>query len=509
MNKKFYVTTAIVYANASPHIGFAYEVIAADVIARYKRLAGYDVFFLTGSDEHSLNVERKAQSLGKTPKEYCDEMISVYKDVWKKLNISNDDFIRTSDEKHKKCAQEIVQRVYEKGDIYKGHYEGWYCTSCEAYLPEKDLVDGNCSIHKQKPSWLKEENFFFALSKYTDKILKHINDNPDFIQPDARKNEVLNVLKEGLTDISISRSTFKWGIPFPLDESQVVYVWFDALLNYISAIGYPDNKEKFNKYWPADIHIIGKDITRFHCLIWPAILMALDLPLPKKIFGHGFLQFKGEKMSKTRGNIVDPVEISSEFGVDTLRYFLMREIPFGVDGDFSIDALIRRINNELANDLGNLVNRITGMLGKYCNFAVPEPNLEKDGLDTELYKKTEEVFAEVDNFMEQFKFADALNKIWELIRMANQYVDKTAPWKLFKANNVNRVNTVMYNSCETLRLISILLSPFMPNTSEKILLQFGFDKNYLNNKLDELKVWGKTQSGIKVLQQEVLFPKIT
>jgi len=506
MGNKFYITTAIVYANAVPHVGFAYEVIGVDVLARYHRLKGDDVFFLTGSDEHSLNVEKKAQELKLTPLEYCNKMISVYQDLWKKLNISNDFFIRTSDNLHKECAKKIVVDVFNKGDVYKGMYEGWYCNSCEAFLAKSDLKDGKCPIHDKEPQLLKEENYFFKLSKYQDKIMEHINKNPDFIQPEERKNEILNVLKSGLLDISISRSTFKWGIPFPLDESSVVYVWFDALINYLSAIGYLSNSEKFNKYWPADVHVVGKDITRFHCIIWPAILLSIGLPLPKRVFGHGFLNIKGEKISKTKGNIVDPFELSEKYGVDTLRYFLMREIPFGYDGDFSEDALVKRRDADLANDLGNLVMRVLTMVEKYSDGIVPDKASNTE--DTNLKQKAEEIFSSIEILYDNFKLNEVLVNIWEFVRLVNQHVDKEAPWNLAKdANKRERLLALLYNLIESLRIIAVLIFPFMPSTSEKILKQIGLDINILSNGLYNLKQWNKLPSGVKVSKSTVLFPK--
>lgn len=506
MAKKFYITTAIVYANAIPHIGFAYEVIGADVLARYKRLAGYDVFFLTGSDEHSLNVERKAQELNLTPLEYCNKMISVYKNLWRELNISNDFFIRTSDEIHKECAKEIVIKVFNNGDVYKGYYEGWYCSSCEAFLLNKDLKDGRCPVHNKEPEFLKEENYFFRLSKYQDRILEHINLNPDFLQPDERKNEILNILNSGLIDISISRSNFKWGIPFPLDASSIIYVWFDALINYLSAIGYLSDDEKFKKHWPADVHIVGKDITRFHSIIWPAILFSLGLQLPKKIFGHGFLNISGEKISKTKGNIIDPFELLKKYGADTLRYFLMREVSFGLDGDFSEDALKRRRDFDLANDLGNLVLRVLTMVEKYSNGVVPAPGSEID--DSNLKKKSEDVFLNFDKYFDNLKFSDALINIWELIRLVNQHIDRTSPWNLSKDTfGKDRLKTLLYNLVESLRIIAILIFPFMPTISENILLQIGLNRDILQIGLDKLKNWGMLQHGIKISKGISLFPK--
>ncbi|MFH1783619.1 MAG: methionine--tRNA ligase [bacterium] len=505
MKKKFYVTTAIVYANANPHIGYANEVIAADAIARYKRLSGFDTFFLTGSDEHSTNVYDKATEQGKDPQAYCDEMAGVYKDVWKKLDISNDDYIRTSEKRHVDVVQEMLRRMHKKGDIYKGNYEGWYCTSCEAFYVEGDLADGKCPVHKINPEWLKEENYFFRLSEYGDKLLDIINKNPDFIKPDIRRNEIVNIIKSGLRDISISRAGSSWGIPCPFDEQHVVYVWVDALINYVSGAGLLWNEKRFKKYWPADIHIIGKDITRFHCIIWPSMLMSAGIAIPGAIFGHGFLKIQGEKISKTRGNIVDPVALVDKFGPDGVRYYLLRHLPFDSDGDFSMQSMVSRFNSDLANDLGNLFHRTLSMCEKYFDGKIPPPGTE-EAKDIALRSKVEEALKKLDASMKALKFNNALSSIWELVDGANKYIDETAPWKLAKSDR-QRLATVMQNLAQVLRIVSILLGPFMPRGAANMWEQVG-----CKGKLEDMRIedasWKENKKETLVGKGEVLFPRI-
>jgi methionyl-tRNA synthetase len=504
MPKKFYVTTAIVYANATPHIGYAYEVIAADVVARYKRLCGFDTFFLTGADEHSTNVYDKALALGLDTQVYCDQMAKIYQDVWKKFNISNDDFIRTTQTRHVEVVRALLDIMYKKGDIYKGFYEGWYCPSCEAFYLEGDLTEGKCPVHKINPKWLKEENYFFRLSSYQDRLLAWIENEPGVVEPDIRRNEVLNIVKSGLKDISISRSSFKWGIPCPFDENQVVYVWVDALINYVSGVGYLRDKEKFNRFWPADVHIIGKDITRFHCIIWPAMLMSSGLALPLKIFGHGFLKIKGEKISKTKGNIIDPVTLADTFGVDAVRYFLMRHIPFDADGDFSEEAIAHRYNGDLANDLGNLLNRTLSMTEQYFQGVVPGP-AQETAIDRELKDQVELTRRQVEERMNTLGFNQALDSIWELVTRSNKYIDENAPWKLFKQDK-NRLTTVIHNQVEILRIITIFILPFMPGIAEKMWQQLGM-KDELGFQTIENTKWQGLPEGTRVKKGEVLFPK--
>lgn len=487
INFKFYVTTAIDYTNSKPHLGHAYEKIFADVIARFHRLLGKDVFFLTGTDEHGKKVEDAAKKAGKNPKEFVDYMVKFFKELCEKLNISNDFFIRTTDENHIKIAIEIFNKVYEKGDIYKGFYEGLYCTSCEAFYTQKELEDGKCPIHKKRVETIKEESYFFRMGKYQKQIIEYIKNN-DFILPIERKHEILNRLKKELRDLSISRSTVKWGIPLPIDKNHTSYVWFDALLNYISALGYPG--EKFKKYWPADVHVIGKDILWFHTVIWPAILLAAGIELPKKVYVHGFVNIKGEKLAKT-GVTIDPIELVNKYGSDALRYFLMREIPSGEDGDFSEESLVARINGELANDLGNLVNRVLTLTEK--NFE-EIPISEIDYLGEFALKVPEKV----KSLMENFQFHTALNEIWKIIIGANKYVNEKKAWEL-KGKELERV---LYNLLESLRIVAILLYPFIPKTSEKISEQLGLEKKFSWNDLKFGLLKGKIRKG------EILFKKV-
>lgn len=491
---KFYITTAIDYTNSKPHLGHAYEKIIADVIARYHRVKGDDVFFLTGTDEHGQKVERAAKNAGKDTKKFVDEVVKYFKELCEKLNISYDDFIRTTDKKHIDVALKVFKKVYEKGDIYKGSYEGLYCTSCETFYLPKDLVNGLCPIHKTKPEIIKEESYFFKLGKYQKQIIDYIEKNKDFILPLERKNEVFNRLKEPLRDLSISRSSFTWGIQLPIDKKHVIYVWFDALLNYISALDYPN--EKFKKYWPADLHVIGKDILWFHTVIWPAILLAADIELPKKVFVHGFINIGGEKLSKTTGITIDPIELSNKYGADSIRYFLLRAIPSGYDGDFSEEALIYRINSELADDLGNLVNRVLNLVEK--NFDSKVPKFEKDELISKLALQT---VKKSSDFIESFQFNNALNEIWFLVAEANKFVNDSKPWEV---KDKKKLGNILYNLLETLRFLSILLYPFIPETSEKIAEQLGIGKKF-NSK--DLK-WGLLKENSKIQKKGILFKKV-
>ena len=504
---KFYVTTAIIYVNALPHVGHAYELIATDTIARYKRMTGYDVFFLTGTDENSLNADRKARSLGIPTQQYVDEMAATIKEVWNKLNISYDDFIRTTEERHKRVCQEFFMRAYNKGDVYLGSYEGWYCVSCEAFYREEELVSGNCPVHGTKPEWLQEKNYFFALSKYQDRLLKHIEENPGFIQPETRRNEVLSFIRSGLQDFSISRSSMRWGIPVPIDPTQVLYVWFDALINYVSGIGWLSDPARFEHYWPADLHIVGKDITRFHCIYWPAMLMAADLPLPKEVFGHGFVYLRGERMSKSLGTGLDPAAIVDEFGgPDSLRYYLLREVPFGRDGDFTWEGFIQRHNSDLANDLGNLLNRTVSMVNRYFGGVVPPPSGQQQPVDIELATLATDTFTTVETNMNALAFSDALVAIWQFVGRANKYVEESAPWVLAKTDR-ERLSTVLYNLVESLRLIAYATYPFIPETAEKTAKQLGIALEIGKN-WEQTQKWGGYQPGTKVTEKPVpLFPK--
>ena len=509
-NKTFYITTPIYYPSAKLHIGHAYCTTIADAMARFKRLAGYDVFFLTGSDEHGQKIQRKAEEEGVTPQQYVDKIVAGFQNLWERLHISHDDFLRTTQERHVKAVQEIFRRIYAKGDIYKGSYKGLYCTPCESYWLERQLDENGCCPDCHRPvEEVAEEAYFFKISKYADKLLAYIEANPDFIQPVSRRNEMINFIKQGLEDLCISRTSFDWGIPVPLDEKHVVYVWFDALSNYITALGYPNAEaENFKKFWPADLHLVGKEIVRFHSIIWPCILMALDLPLPKQVYGHGWLIVDGDKMSKSKGNVVDPNVLIDEFGPDAIRYFLLREINLGQDGNFSRDALIQRINADLANDLGNLLHRTLNMLGKFQDGIVLAP-AGKSAIDESLIH---DALATVKNYeasMEKMELSQTIKDVWAFIGRANKYIDETAPWSLAKdPAKKQELANVLYNLMESLRIISVLISPFMPVTAERIWQQLNLQEEFSQVKLDDIKAWGKIEAGHQASQPEQLFPRI-
>lgn len=504
----FYITTPIYYPSDKLHIGHAYTTVVSDAIARFKKLTGYDVYFLTGSDEHGQKIERKAQAAGVTPKEYVDRIVDSFKDLWKLLHIEYDQFIRTTDPQHEKIVQAIFKKIYEQGDIYKSEYEGWYCTPCETFFTERQLVDGACPDCGRPVELLKEESYFFRQSKYADRLLQYIEDNPDFIQPATRRNEMISFIKQGLEDLCVSRSTFKWGIPVPMDEKHVIYVWFDALSNYITALGYSTADDAlFRKYWPADLHLVGKEILRFHTITWPIILMALGLPLPKKVFGHGWLVLDGGKMSKSKGNVVDPVILCDKYGVDAVRYFLLREVPFGADGVYSEEALINRINSDLANDLGNLCHRTFTMIEKYFHGIVPPPGAPTE-FDEELINLAKGTAAEVEKYIDSLQINYALAAIWKLVGRSNKYIDETAPWTLAKSpGDQGKLGTVLYNLAEVIRIVGVLAAPFMPNLPGRLWEQIKVEK-------EDQKTWESVQKfgvlspGTLIERGKPLFPRI-
>jgi methionyl-tRNA synthetase len=505
----FYITTPIYYPNSNPHIGTAYTTIAADTIARYKRARGFDVWFLTGTDENAQKIARTAEAKGVPTLEYVNEIVAKFKELWTLLDISNDDFIRTTEERHKVVVQDIFQKLYDQGDIYKSEYLGWYCTPCETFWTENKLVDGKCpnSDCGREVELLKEESYFFKLSKYQDKLLEHIEAHPEFIQPVSRRNEMVSFIKGGLEDLCVSRTTFKWGIPVPFDPKHVVYVWLDALINYISALEYGKKDGKFDRYWPA-IHLMGKDIVRFHAVIWPIILLALNIELPKQVYGHGwFLNKEGGKISKSRGNVQDAFELIRLYGSDAIRYFLLREMQVGGDGYYSEDALVDKINSDLANDFGNLLSRTTAMINKYRDGLVPEC-AEITPLEEEICNLSIQIRKEVEENLERLDFSNALTSIWRLIGRLNKYVDETAPWALAKdLGQKYRLDTVLYTFVEALRIITILIEPFMPKVPAKVWVQLGLT-NYPQVLNWDALVWGTLPEKLQINRGEALFPRI-
>lgn len=506
MNKKFYITTPIYYPSANFHIGHCYTTIIADAIARYRRLSGDDVFFLTGTDEHGQKIQKKADEAGVTPQEYVDNIVNNAKDLWSSLGISYDKFIRTTDKQHIEVVQKIFKKLYDQGDIYKGEYKGLYCTPCESFWTETQLVDGKCPDCGREVNEVTEEAYFFKLSKYQDKLVEYIESHPNFIEPESRKNEMINnFIKPGLEDLCVSRTSFDWGVPVTFDDKHVVYVWLDALSNYISALGYlTEDDSLFKKYWPADLHIVGKEIVRFHTIIWPIMLMALGLELPKQVFGHGWLVINGGKISKSLGNYKDPREYIETYGVDAVRYFALREVPFGNDGNFSEELLISRTNADLANILGNLVNRTIGMANKYFDGIIENTNV-CDNLDVNLKNLALNLKNKVDNSMNNLQISDALDNIFELFRACNKYIDDTMPWVLAKdETKQDRLKTVLYNLVESIRIGTVLLQAFIPTTVEKIFNQLN--TNIIDfNSLDK---FGYYKSNTKLNSPEVLFKRI-
>ncbi|MBI4744073.1 MAG: methionine--tRNA ligase [Actinobacteria bacterium] len=501
--KTFYVTTPIYYVNDVPHIGHAYCTVIADVIARFKRLCKEEVFFLTGTDEHGQKVEKAAASRNLSPQDHVDKMVVPFKELWQRFDISYDDFIRTTQPRHVKVVQSIFKQLYDQGDIYKGNYEGWYCVHEETFYLESQLADGKCPECGRQVEWIKEESYYFKTSKYQEKLLKHIEDNPDFIKPESRRNEVISFINSGVMDVCVSRTTFKWGIPVPFDTDHIVYVWFDALINYLTGAGFMQD-EKFDYRWPADIHLLGKDIIKFHAVIWPSMLYALGIDLPEHIWTTGFWTLGKEKISKSKGLVINPNELADQFGVDAIRYFFLKEIPVGADGEFSHEALIKRVNSDLANDLGNLLHRTIPMIKKYCNGRIPLCNKLEP-----INEKQSKVFLEIGSLINDLSLKTALETIWsDYVKAANKYIDDSAPWNLAKAGDKEKLDLVMYNLAECIRIIAVLIYPFMPKTAEKIWNQLGITDKIKDQKFPDSCKWGGLKPDTEIVGGEALFPRI-
>ncbi|MEH7380125.1 methionine--tRNA ligase [Bacillus sp. JJ1533] len=508
--KTFYLTTPIYYPSGKLHIGHAYTTVAADAMARYKRLRGYDVMFLTGTDEHGQKIQRSAAEKGVTPQAYVDEIVSGIQELWKKLEISYDDFIRTTEDRHKKVVEKIFDQLVKQGDIYLDQYEGWYCTPCESFFTERQLVDGNCPDCGRPVEKVKEESYFFKMSKYVDRLLTYYEENPEFIQPESRKNEMINnFIKPGLEDLAVSRTTFDWGVKVPGDPKHVIYVWIDALSNYITALGYgTEDDTKYQKYWPADVHLVGKEIVRFHTIYWPIMLMALDLPLPKKVFAHGWLLMKDGKMSKSKGNVVDPVTLIDRYGLDSLRYYLLREVPFGADGVFTPEGFVERINFDLANDLGNLLNRTVAMIGRYFDGTIPAYSGNQSEYDTQLSNFAVETVAKYEEAMEKMEFSVALTALWQFVSRTNKYIDETQPWVVAKDEaKKDELGSIMSHLAESLRFTAIMLEPFLIKTPGAIFDQLGIKDDALKT-WESLTEFGMKQEGIKVAKGDPIFPRL-
>ena len=507
MKEKFYITTPIYYPSGKWHIGTCYTTVVCDSIARFKRMQGYDVFYLTGTDEHGQKIEQSAKANGISPKEWVDKQVDSLKKLWELFDISYDKFIRTTDPEHKEQVQKIFKRLYDKGDIYKSEYEGWYCVPCESFWTKSQLKDGKCPDCGREVELAKESSYFFRLSKYADKILKLYEDNPCFLEPKSRVNEMINsFLKPGLSDLAVSRTSFKWGVPVPFDDEHVVYVWIDALTNYITALGYASNDDTlYKKFWPADVHMMAKEIVRFHAIIWPAILMALDIPLPKKVYGHGWLLFDGGKISKSKGNIVDPVELARRFGTDAVRYYLLREVPFGQDGLYTNELLIKRINTDLVNTLGNLVSRTEAMINQYFNGILPAFS-EEGEFDSDLKAVYEGLYDKVCKSMDSYDVPEALSEIFKAAARANKYIDETMPWVLYKEGKTERLKTVLYNLSECIRILAVYLKPYLTKSPDKIFSEFSVAENLQG--FDSVKKFGALKGGEKVIRGEALFKRI-